>query len=156
MDYVEFLELRHSDDELMHRSHKYIKKYKGPSGKWVYVYADSKTHSEINWTKNQAAIDKRKFGYQKELYQVYVAPDSNRRKVKADIYSNNGRVNSRVAKNSAADADLVRVTRNFEREAGYKSAGSQIKYNDLLTQNSVRTKLNKAKSFVSNLFKKKR
>lgn len=33
---------------LTHADHKYIRKYKGPSGKWVYIYADSLSGSAKN------------------------------------------------------------------------------------------------------------
>ena len=33
---------------------KYIRKYKAPSGKWVYVYANKKTHQEITRKQKQA------------------------------------------------------------------------------------------------------
>lgn len=33
-------------------NHKYLKRYMGPDGKWVYVYADSQHHTAIN---NQVA-----------------------------------------------------------------------------------------------------
>ena len=33
---------------------KYIRKYKSPSGKWVYVYANKKTHQEIARKQKQA------------------------------------------------------------------------------------------------------
>lgn len=39
MDYLEFKTLRHADDELYHRSHKYLRRYRNSKGKYVYVYA---------------------------------------------------------------------------------------------------------------------
>lgn len=36
------------DDELMHRSHKYISKHKGKSGKWIYVYANQASNAMNN------------------------------------------------------------------------------------------------------------
>lgn len=36
-------------------NHKYIRKYRSSTGKWIYVYADSQTHDDIN--SNQRSAD---------------------------------------------------------------------------------------------------
>lgn len=156
MDYVEFLELRHSDDELMHRSHKYIKKYKSPSGKWVYVYATKRTHESIAASQKQALRKKELAKSETDFARNYVYKSDNDLKLMRDAYSNNGRVTTKTAKLSADDARGSRYEHDRQRELGRISANYQIRYNDLLTQNSVRTKLNKAKTWVSNLFKRKK
>ena len=46
------------------RHWKYIRKYKAPSGKWVYVYASKKTHQEIERNQKQPFF----------LYLAYNAP----------------------------------------------------------------------------------
>lgn len=42
------------------RHWKYIRKYKAPSGKWVYVYASKKTHQEIERNQKQAKKENRR------------------------------------------------------------------------------------------------
>lgn len=136
--------VRHSDTYLGQdasdgiRHWKYIRKYKAPSGRWVYVYASKKTHQEIARNQKQAKKEstratsyfKRaqseasKYGGTSDLSRLYESYKTSLRKVN----QHSGAANSLMKRNSLEGITLRQV----------KKANNAIK---------------KAKAWLTGLFK---
>lgn len=149
MDYWEYKELRHSaDDTLAHKyGFKYIKRYKSPSGKWVYVYDDKNGHADISNYK-KAVSDAN------GLYKSMKTIREDNRKDHAFPLGWYGAISERQdadkqTKREAADAIATikgneRATKQIERRYGYASADAKIEYENKLKESSIKNSLKKS------------
>lgn len=58
-------------DELQHRAYKYIRRYKNARGKWTYVYANKKTHNQIQSDLLTARVMNNSRKYEQRDAKIY-------------------------------------------------------------------------------------
>lgn len=121
-----------SEDELMHW--KYIKRYKGSNGKWRYVYADKETHKTINDNFKDASKEKHAAELDRKI----------RRNV--DVVRPGGAQFWKELNESSKRHEQKAI--RYENDAYWTISKNSI---SSVSKNTIQ----KAKSWLSNLFKKK-
>ena len=120
---------KYNYDYLMHSSHKYIDKYKGKSGKYIYVYKDDSAH-------------KRRINDAIENYRSDIIPGFNIKKTNA-VYKT---ISNQGGRRRVGDASLMQPYTNEAQKARNNEVSKAIQGAARYTtsQNARQNEINKA------------